>query len=306
MSDTHDDKDSKKKGSHGSHGGGHGGGGGGHEEHEGAPEWLISFADNVTLMMGFFVIMLAMNMKPASSGGGEGKGDGGGTRAPDMIDLAISVREAFNNPVDLHSFNPGDQPLIQRLHQRRGDNEPHEPGPRGEDHELNSIRPTDYHQLSGAVPFEDYQTQLNDSGLEALSDIASHMRGLRLIIEVRGHASAAEAFQTDDRGMKLSYERAATVAQLLADAGLDWRQLRLIASGDNDRMKAIVHDKAGQRRNQRVEVIVTNEVMPESGADNETNPAPGKPPTENPAHENSAAEKTMTSAENPAATEPAR
>ena len=50
----------------GSHGGGHAAGG--HEEgHEGAPEWLISFADNVALMMGFFVILLAMNMGPKGS-----------------------------------------------------------------------------------------------------------------------------------------------------------------------------------------------------------------------------------------------
>ena len=39
--------------------------GGGHdEEHEGAPEWLISFADMVMLIMGFFVILFALNMSP--------------------------------------------------------------------------------------------------------------------------------------------------------------------------------------------------------------------------------------------------
>lgn len=62
MSD-HDDKPQGEHGSgeagheegHGKKGhGGHGGHGhgGGHEEHAGAPEWLISFADNVALLMG--------------------------------------------------------------------------------------------------------------------------------------------------------------------------------------------------------------------------------------------------------------
>lgn len=77
MADEHDSH-GEEGGSHG--GGGHGGGaphgGGAHEEHEGAPEWLISFADNVALMMGFFVILLAMNMGP--KGGGEARERGAG------------------------------------------------------------------------------------------------------------------------------------------------------------------------------------------------------------------------------------
>src|SRR5688572_16054124 len=102
--------DHKKKDDHGgghkSHGGGHGGGGHGDGEHEGAPEWLISFADNVTLMMGFFVIMLAMNMGPKGGGEGEETGEAASSPSTSMIDLQIAIREAFNNPVNIGSKNP--------------------------------------------------------------------------------------------------------------------------------------------------------------------------------------------------------
>ncbi|MCC7193248.1 MAG: OmpA family protein [Phycisphaeraceae bacterium] len=272
MAEKHDEHHDKKKGGH-AHSGGHGGGhgGGGHEEHEGAPEWLISFADNVTLMMGFFVIMLAMNMKPAETGGGGGAA-GGGAGQPDAIDLSIAVREAFNNPVNLNSMNPSDLPLIQRLLERKGATEIQEPGPRGDDADLSSIRPGDYHQLSGAVPFEDGSTTLTSSAEATLADIASHMRGLRLVIEIRGHVSAAEAFQAPDRAMSLSFERTMTVAKALAEAGLDWKQMRLIAAGDNERLKPLVYDRSGQRRNQRVEVIVTNETMNDSSSNEGLNP----------------------------------
>ncbi len=105
---------------------GPGGGGPGHgdthEHREGAPEWLISFADNVTLMMGFFVILLAFNMKPANkgTGGGTGEGPTGGVPA-DLVDFSVAVRSAFNNPVDLSSVDPIDLPLIRRILERRGE-----------------------------------------------------------------------------------------------------------------------------------------------------------------------------------------
>ena len=56
MSDHEEGHDEKGHGGGGHGGGGHGGGGhgGGHEEHEGVPEWMVSFADNTALMMGLF------------------------------------------------------------------------------------------------------------------------------------------------------------------------------------------------------------------------------------------------------------
>ena len=68
----------------GGHGGGGHGGGGGHEEEEeaGAPEWLISFADMVMLLMGFFVILFALNVQP------KGGNPGGGGEVDELLDLA--------------------------------------------------------------------------------------------------------------------------------------------------------------------------------------------------------------------------
>ena len=114
------DHEPEKKGHGGGHAaGGHGHGGGGHEEHEGAPEWLVSFADNVTLMMGFFVIMLAFSMGP--KGGSESKGkETGGDPPTYFMDAAVAIREAFNNPVDLNSMDPNDPLLVQHILARRG------------------------------------------------------------------------------------------------------------------------------------------------------------------------------------------
>src|SRR5215468_5365718 len=101
----HDEKEQHK-----SHGGGHGHGGGHEEGHEGAPEWLISFADNVTLMMGFFVILLAVNMGPKGNGPSDASKQGDSSEPPpQLLDAQIAIREAFNNPVNLNSMDPGEQ-----------------------------------------------------------------------------------------------------------------------------------------------------------------------------------------------------
>ena len=83
MSDHEHEGDGEEHDSHG--GGSHGAPHAAHEEHhEGAPEWLISFADNVALMMGFFVILLAMNMGPKAKG--ESQEEGNGKPSPDMVE----------------------------------------------------------------------------------------------------------------------------------------------------------------------------------------------------------------------------
>lgn len=239
---------------------------GGHEEaHEGAPEWLISFADNVMLQMGFFVILLALAMQASKVGGTAnraGEGDTGGKPKPgptaEQLDWAIAVREAFNNPVNVKSTDPRDSLLIQRLVNRRLAAEARPPGQPGPDQDVKTIRPSEYSGLGGTVPFAQDAVQLDEAGQAALTEVLAYLRGRRNVLEIRGHASAAEAFSKPDRGMELSYARARAVAEALVAQGIDWNQIRLVASGDNDRLVQGRYDPQGLRENQRVEVIVTD------------------------------------------------
>lgn len=255
MSDDHEHKKKKKHGGHG-----HGHGGGGHEEHEGAPEWLISFADNVVLLMGFFVILLAMNMKPATSGGGSGENLGPGEPSAATLDAAIAIREAFNNPVDLGSHDPKDLPLIQRLKERSGESEATSTGQKGAERDVRSLRPSMYFSRGGLVEFDDGGSAMTDDALEQVRDVASTLSGMKLIVELRGHVSAAEAFDRPDRGMQLSFERAAGVAEALAGLGFHRAQLRIIACADTERLVSPAYDRASHRKNQRVEIVVTDRV----------------------------------------------
>jgi flagellar motor protein MotB len=251
------------------HGGGHGGGahgGGGHEgEHEGAPEWLISFADNVALMMGFFVILLAMNMKVPTTGGVGGKEKNGGSPDSKMIDFVISVREAFNNPIDLSSTDPSEAAFRKRILERRQAGDSRQPEDAGNSRESQSILPTEVSSLGGAIAFDDDADALSAKGKEKAETIGGRLKGLRWIIEVRGHASPSEVYRNVEKGITLSHKRALAVAQVLVAQGVRWDQIRLVACGDNERNAKRQYDREADRVNQRVEVIVTGEPAPDDG-----------------------------------------
>jgi len=272
VADKEHDKEQKPHGTHG-HGPPHGGG---HEEaHEGAPEWLISFADNVTLMMGFFVILLAINMKPAASSAAAANNAGAPSAA--ALDLAIAMRDAFNNPVDLNSTNPKDLPLIGRIRQRRLEGLAENPNAEGTEHDVQSVRPGDRHEMGGNLPFESDSAELTSAARRAAMKLAAEFRGKRLVIDVRGHTSAEEAFKRDDKGMRLSFDRALAVSRLLSEQGIDWRQLRIVACGENDRVKPITYEKSGQHANAHVEVVATDEIMPVyTPRDSSTTTSPSK------------------------------
>jgi flagellar motor protein MotB len=249
-------------GAHGRHPGGHGGG---HEEHEGAPEWLISFADNVVLMMGFFVILLAMNMKEPTTGGigGKEKNPAPADSNPRMLDAVIALRKEFNNPVNVNSTNPRDAILVRHLRQRQKEGESKTTGPEGTKQNVQAQRNAEMEVPCAVIPFDDGSAELSADSRRTLAEAASQLVGQRFVVDVRGHVSAAEAAMTQDQGMDLSFRRAVAVARVLEENGLKRRQLRIVAAGDSWRLTPRAIDRAGHRSNQRVEIHQTSDLMPE-------------------------------------------
>jgi chemotaxis protein MotB len=240
---------------------GHGPGGGAHEEHEGAPEWLISFADNVTLIMGFFVIMLAFSQGPKGGGDPNAPESGGSQASPTFLDAVVAIREGFNNPVNLNSMDPKERTLVQHLLRRRGLGVSEQNGPEGSEHDVQSLRPSAYYSVCGIVPFEHGSADISAEGARDLDAVAIHVKGLRLVVDVRGHVSADETSGDPQRTFRLSFERALAVAQGLVDRGLDWKQLHLVACADTDRVEAPSYDEEHHQPNRRVEIVVTDKVL---------------------------------------------
>jgi flagellar motor protein MotB len=258
------------KSAQGSHGGGgshkksHGGpgahGGGGHEEHEGAPEWLISFADNVMLMMGVFVILLAMNMAKVTTGGIGGTDDMGGTPDERMADFAIALRSAFNNPVDIGSGDPRDAVLIRRLIQRAHRGSATQQGPMGENDSLQGVRDTDYNSIAATIEFAEHSGTLTDAARRSLAEVIEHTQGYLNIVEVRGHVSTFEIRDERSHGYDLAFQRALAVARELNVLGIDWSRIRMVSCGDSERISQGDYTRGVGAKDQRVEIVLAQKL----------------------------------------------
>lgn len=246
----------------GGHGGGHGGGGHAEGEHEGAPEWLISFADNVALLMGFFVILLAMNMAKITQGGIGGQDKMGGNDTDAMMEFVISVREAFNNPIDLQSKSPEDQMVIRYI-LRRGSGPSDSNQVPGQYESVQSLTGGNVVNTTALIKFDDQSATLSSDGRATLAEVAARMKDQRWVIEIRGHVGPFEAMRNPIRARELSYQRAMAVAGALVESGVRWETLRVVACGDAQRVVPRTFDREEDRQNQRVEVIVTADTAPE-------------------------------------------
>jgi outer membrane protein OmpA-like peptidoglycan-associated protein len=257
-------------GSHGGggHGKGGGHGGGSHEEHEGVPEWMISFADNTALMMGLFVILLALNMAKTTVGGIGGDEKMGGSpsaESAEVLDWVLSVREAFHNPVNSNGTDPAEEALRERIRerQRMSEGEADNPGPEGKHRETEATPPTNWEHPGATVPFNEGAGDLSPRAREIVAEACRKLKGQRWIIEVRGFASPYETFDQHVKSRRLSYSRAEAVAEAMVEEGLRWEQLRLVAAGDSRRRVAAPLDRTSDAPNRRVEIVVTHETEPD-------------------------------------------
>ncbi|MCP4834000.1 MAG: OmpA family protein [Phycisphaera sp.] len=251
MSDEHANQ-------HASHGPvGHGG----HEEEEesGAPEWLISFADMVMLLMGFFVILFALNVQPkgGNPGGGGDEAEGVATQPQDIDPEFIeAVRRAFHNP--LNPENPEDAELLDQI-ALRGAGSANSEGVAGAEREVRSPRDIDYFGQAVDIPFDRHQMDLSESSEKLIREFAQRNQGRQNVIEIRGHADEVEAFKNPEKAMQIALARATKVAAGLAESGIEWVRIRITASGTTEPRRSDRGIDIDPGENARVELLVRRE-----------------------------------------------
>ena len=227
---------------------------------KGGGAWKVAYADFVTAMMAFFLVMwIVAQDKPTKQAIAEYFRNPSGTSVlPGKSSSLIPMKDGGPSPLDKSPFNSA----RGRLSAQPGPEDDTEGGRvTAKTHRID-FESEENSTLGMQVLFPDDAATLDDSARHVLDQMVPALLGKINKIEIRGHSSGrplppGSAFKN---AWELSYARSMAAMQYLVESGIDARRIRLSQGGINDPNLRV--DPAERAvKNSRVELYVLNEVM---------------------------------------------
>ena len=242
-----------------------------HEEHENHERWLVSYADFITLLFAFFVVMYAL------SSINEGK----------YRVLADSIVEAFREvaPSSDKPIPMGKQytEILQGRGQPIGQGAPRRPEEKAKAAERErmkklasnvmeamaplvqkgQVRVTQSSkgisvEINASVLFSSAEAKLQPASIQSLAAVAQVLAKVDNPVKVEGHTDnlpiRSEYFPSN---WELSSARAGSVVRLFVEQGVDPARLEAIGYADN-RSVDTNNTPEGRARNRRVNILIIN------------------------------------------------
>ncbi len=221
----------------------------------GAPEWVLTYGDMMSLLLCFFILLAAF--ADYEQGGS----------AVSIASAIQSIQEALGMPrvkseetESVTAFNTLVEQiklaLADRLEKNRSDAP--DKGMQGRNFRLRRIREGLEIVVGGPVVFEPFSAEMTAETRGGISALADTLKGHRNMLEVRGHAAEATRGPgwTYLDALELSYHRTRSVATELVTRGVDPRTLRLVAAGRSEPSAREIRSAADRDKNRSVEIIV--------------------------------------------------
>jgi chemotaxis protein MotB len=226
----------------------------------GAPEWVLTYGDLMSLLLTFFILLAALS---------ELKKD------QQYQAIVEQVQKSFGMQGGGGKTSSKDDPkltLMQRLEalEMQQNKEKHisnsqDPGIEGREPAVTKVREGLKFVVGGRITFEPGSADLSDENRRQLSLVAQYMRGLNNKLEIRGHAASMEL--TEGTPFKdlwgLSYARAKAVMDYLTskEVGIRADRVRLIAVADREPLVKRVYTAQRQEPNRRAEIMVSESLV---------------------------------------------
>ena len=207
----------------------------------GAPAWMTTYGDMITLLVCFFVLLFTMME----------------LKQPRVTMTMRQFQKQFGVlPNNLAQPQVYQQPMtmstIQTYVLRRG--------PKGNQTAVKTIVEDQKTKitLGGNDFFRPDSAELTPKGKQILKEgIAPGLRGFNNRIDIRGHTASA----VYDDGWHLGFARALAVTDfLINDCDIDARRIRATSCSDHEPL-ATNQTPQGRAENRRVEIIMTEEVI---------------------------------------------
>lgn len=226
----------------------------------GAPEWVVTYGDMMTLLLCFFILLAAF---------------ANFDKQDKMFMTAIeSIREALGAPgqsgwmpedqidfkslmVVLESLIPPDRPKAQGYSDQ--------PGMDGRYYRVKNIRDGIEVVVGGPIAFGPFSARIEPETDKMLAGLAPELIGKNNKIEVRGHATN-EPMPLDSPyrdTIELAFARARAVRDRLVDLGVDPRAIRVSSAGSYEPVANQTYNDSRRASNRRVEIIITQALRTE-------------------------------------------
>lgn len=217
---------------------------------EGAPEWMVSYADMITILMSFFVVMFSL----------------AGTKNPKKEDpVMMSLRRQFGRFVGVPAttYLPPGSTLNPKNNSQKPSPSPHNSktlGLVGDNTHVATIRAGDQKTIGGVIYFKGRSIDLSDDQRDELQHVAKELAGKPQKIEIRGH-TLNRPVPPDGKindNWDLAYRRCHATMEFLVLQGIDPARIRIGVSAQYEPAYA-GRDPAELQKNSRVEVFMLNE-----------------------------------------------
>jgi chemotaxis protein MotB len=251
-----------------------------HPEHVNHERWLISYADFITLLFAFFVVMFAVSQVDSKRVGRFSESFSEAVGVPSPFSAGQGLLAGVANQVPNIKEGDSDPPLPEELEKLKGslgDRAQKGDGLAGlkvmrRRHEL-------VLRLSDGVLFDSGNDKVRDSAVKMLRGLSEELKRRGVDVRVEGHTDnipiSTPRFRSN---WELSTARATAVVQFFAGEG-GMSPDRLSAAGYGE-FRPVVSNSTPELRgqNRRVDLVIAMPAAPEDKAEKEEKrPAPAAP-----------------------------
>ncbi len=209
---------------------------------KGGGAWKVAYADFVTAMMAFFMVMWLVNQKP---------------------EVREAIAEHFRNPTGKRLTGNPNSSILPPDNKGAGGKKNRM---RTKDDETTQTKMSDEGNRSNVgtiLKFGPNSTDLDDESKQLVDRILPELVGKPHMIEIRGHAieDTVGGPQAYVDAIQISYQRSLATWKYLIDKGIEPERLRLSQAGASEPL--FVGNKQDEARAARVEVYLLKEVFEE-------------------------------------------